>query len=24
VGLYDFLRQMGIDPAGPVPNQSAH
>jgi hypothetical protein len=23
VGLYDFLRQMGIDPAGPVPNQSA-
>jgi len=24
VGLYDFLRKMGIDPAGAGPEQSAH
>src|ERR1700757_4943442 len=24
VGLYDFLKQVGIDPAPPLPGQSAH
>jgi hypothetical protein len=24
VGLYDFLKKMGIDPAQPAPGQSAH
>jgi hypothetical protein len=24
VGLYDFLKKMGIDPAQPSPGQSAH
>jgi len=24
VGLYDFLKKMGIDPAAPAPDQSAH
>jgi len=24
VGLYDFLKQVGIDPARPDPGQSAH
>jgi len=24
VGLYDFLRKMGIDPARPTPDQAAH
>jgi hypothetical protein len=24
LGLYDFLKRMGIDPAQPMPGQSAH
>jgi hypothetical protein len=24
VGLYDFLRKMGIDPVGAAPDQAAH
>jgi hypothetical protein len=24
VGLYDFLKKMGIDPAGAAPDQAAH